>query len=147
MTLEQWQALGTKPPVLAGLDAIVYQDGRKVGWATNLRFSDDFELQGIRCLGFHGDLGFKSMGFTGQMTVGTLVLEAGYTDTLETPQRENIINQAPKVFRVLDLASNKVLFTIMGAACASRDISFQEGQLVAKDTTWKYSNSADGEVS
>ncbi|MFQ3675547.1 MAG: hypothetical protein SNJ64_03285 [Endomicrobiia bacterium] len=147
MTIEQWQALGLKPPVLAGLDAEVYQDGKKVGWATGLRFSDDFELQGIRVLGHHGDIGFKSMGFTGQMTVGTLVLESGFADNLETPNRDIIINQKPRVFRVLDIATKKVLFTIVGAACGGRDISFQEGQLVAKDTTWRYTNSIDGEVS
>ena len=33
-------------PVMAGLDAIVKQDGKEVAYATGIDFDEDFELQG-----------------------------------------------------------------------------------------------------
>jgi hypothetical protein len=42
-------------PVLAGLDAVVKYEGQTIGYATGLDFDEDFELQGIRTLGYHGD--------------------------------------------------------------------------------------------
>jgi hypothetical protein len=42
-------------PVTAGIDAIVKFNGRVIAYATNVSFNEDFELQGIRTLGYHGD--------------------------------------------------------------------------------------------
>ena len=146
-TLNEILANNLKTPVKAGLDVKVYQDEKYVGWATNIRCSDDFELQGIRVLGNHGDIGFKSMGFTGQMTIGTLVLDAGISDNLTVPERDGILNQTPKTFRISDVSTDEVLITIVGSICGGADITFQEGQLVTKDTTWRYINRKDGNVS
>jgi hypothetical protein len=41
---------GQDTPVMAGLDAIVKQDGKIVAYATGVTFDEDFELQGRLCL-------------------------------------------------------------------------------------------------
>lgn len=46
---------GQDTPVMAGLDCIVKADGKIVAYATGVTMDEDFELQGIRTLGFHGD--------------------------------------------------------------------------------------------
>lgn len=39
----------------AGLDAILQQDLRTIGFASGVNFDQDYELEGIRTLGTHGD--------------------------------------------------------------------------------------------
>ena len=85
------QETGFETPVLAGLDAIVKYEGKTIGYATNVSFDEDFELQGIRTLGFHGDRDFKSMGYNCNVTVGTFVLQGSVDDALPTPSRQTIL--------------------------------------------------------
>lgn len=46
----------------AGLDVTITQDNKQIAFASGLNFDQDYEVEGIRTLGFHGDRFFKSMG-------------------------------------------------------------------------------------
>ena len=79
-------ATNSEGPVGAGLDSILIQDGVVVTFASGLNFDQDYELEGIRTLGFHGDRFFKSMGYTCSVTVETHVLRgANVQGALATP--------------------------------------------------------------
>lgn len=39
----------------AGLDSIVIQDGNVIAFASGVNFDADYEIEGVRTLGFHGD--------------------------------------------------------------------------------------------
>lgn len=154
----QWVQNGLEPPVIAGLNAVLEQAGQIVGWATNVRINEDYELQGMRTLGFHGDRGFKSMGYRGRMTVGSFVVKKvtsgknaegaviSYGDLgnpLKTPQRTDFttINYSYtfKVFEAPTIAGGgdgKELFVIQGAKLNTKDINVQEGQIINRDTEW-----------
>lgn len=45
----------------AGLDSILIQDGKVIAFASGVNFDTDYELEGVRTLGFHGDRFFKSI--------------------------------------------------------------------------------------
>ena len=151
-------------PVLAGLNAMVYQTNTEtgkphlVGYATNIRINQDGKLQEITTLGFHGPRGFKSMGYSGRMTVGTFLLkkstlnENGETgQALEVWTRRDLVDQAPFQFDLymseyqagLDNApatpnNGKLIASVYGAKCNTQDLAFQDGQLVTKDTEWLF---------
>jgi hypothetical protein len=124
-------------PVLAGLDAIVKLDGKVVAWATNLNFDEDFELQGIRTLGFHGDRGYKSQGYNCTVTVGTFVLIGDQADALPVPTRRTILTSGQVDFEVLDLVSETTLFVLSQCKCATSGVSLDSGSLSSKNTTWR----------
>lgn len=132
-------AVGTtaEMPVLAGLDAIVKMDGKVIGWATNVSFDEDFELQGIRTLGFHGDRGFKSQGYTCSITVGTFVLQADVPDALPVPTRRTILTSGMVDFELLELVTSKTLFILKQCKCATAGVTFDSGSLSTKNTTWR----------
>lgn len=129
-------------PVLAGLDAVVLVDGRIVGWATNMSWSEDFELQGIRTLGFHGDRGWKSMGYNCSMNCGTLVLFSGEqsNDGLPMETRKSILRSGFFQFEVYGPDENgdhKHMFTLIDTKCGTQDITFDSGTLATRNTTWR----------
>ena len=124
-------------PVLAGLDAIVKLDGQIIGWATNISWDEDFELQGIRTLGFHGDRGYKSQGYNCTVTVGTFVLVGSVGDNLPVPTRRTILTSGQVSFEILDLATEKTLYILRECKCATVGISLDSGSLSSKNTTWR----------
>ena len=54
-------ATNSEGPVGAGLDSLLIQDGHIVTYCSEITFDEDFELEGIRTLGYHGDRFFKSI--------------------------------------------------------------------------------------
>jgi len=134
-------------PVLAGLDAIVFLDGGLVAWATNVSFDEDFELQGIRTLGFHGDRGYKSMGYNASVTVGTFVLQGTVVDALPVPTRRTILTSGLVDFFLFDLITEDPLFVLKSCKCATIGVSLDGGSLATKNTTWRCKEIIPKEVS
>lgn len=125
-------------PVMAGLDAIVKLEGKTVAYATNVSFDEDFELQGIRTLGFHGDRDFKSMGYTLTITVGTFVLAGeNVADNLLTPTRQAILTSGLVDFELIDVKTKKTLYMLLQCKCSSTGVAFESGSLATKNTTWR----------
>lgn len=124
-------------PVLAGLDAIIKLDGQIIGWATNLSFDEDFEIQGIRTLGFHGDRGYKSQGYNCTVSVGTFVLQGDVADNLPVPTRRTILTSGVVSFEVLDLITGNTLFILSQCKCATSGVNLDSGSLSSKNTTWR----------
>lgn len=129
-------------PVLAGLDSIVKVDGRIVGWATAFSWSEDFELQGIRTLGYHGDRGWKSMGYNCSANCGTLMLFADATtnDALPMETRKSILRSGFYQFEMYGpnaAGDQKHLFTLADCKCGTQDMTFDSGTLVTRNTTWR----------
>lgn len=136
---------GVSAPTISGTDVVVYQGDQKIGWATNLKFTNDTKIQPIKVLGYHGSIGFKSTGFEGKMDIGALVLESGYEDALKTPEKGELVNMTPYTFKVVNLSTDEVLFTIKGAVCGSWDVEFKDGQMVAKNTNWQFVSAEKGD--
>lgn len=132
------QETGFETNVLAGLDAIVKQDGKQVAYATNINFDEDFELQGIRTLGFHGDRDFKSLGYNCNITIGTFILQGSDVDSvLITPTRSTILQTGLVDFEILDLNTGETLFILSSCKCATKGASFEGTSLAVKNTTWR----------
>lgn len=125
------------PPVLAGLDAKIIVDGKTIGWATNVSFDEDFELQGIRTLGYHGDRGYKSQGYNCTVTIGTFVLQSDQTDSLPLPTRETILTSGMVSFEIIDIVTGKTLYILDQCKCATKGVTLDSGTLAAKNTTWR----------
>ena len=134
-------------PVLAGLDAVVYLDNRLVAWATNVSFDEDFELQGIRTLGFHGDRGYKSQGYNCSVTVGTFVLLGTVPDNLPVPTRRTILTSGLVDFFLFDLVTDEPLFILKACKCATIGVNMDSGSLATKNTTWRCKEVIPKEVS
>jgi len=136
-------AINPEGPVGAGIDTIVVQDGKIVSYATNLTFNEDYELEGIRTLGFYGDRYFKSMGYTARMTIDTFVLRgANIPGAVQTPgwqwDGSNNINTAGLFdFIVMDLHSLEVLYTMLGVKLSTVDVQFPGRGLNTKNTQWR----------
>jgi hypothetical protein len=134
-------------PVLAGLDAIVFADGKLVAWATNVSFDEDFELQGIRTLGYHGDRGYKSQGYNATVTIGTFVLQGTVSDNLPTPTRRTILTSGMIDFFLFDLVTDDPLFILKSCKCATIGVNLDSGSLSSKNTTWRCREVIPKEVS
>jgi len=131
-------------PVLAGLDAVVKLDGKIIAWATNLSFDEDFELQGIRTLGYHGDRGYKSQGYNCSVTVGTFVLIGTIGEALPVPTRKTILTSGVLDFEVMDLNTNKTLYVLGIPVEREHDVALPYGhpagrqrELKATAGTWR----------
>jgi len=126
------------------------QDGRVVTFASEVTFDEDFELEGIRTLGYHGDRFFKSMGYTGQAQIGTYVLrEKEHPGALHTPgwQWDNTfnLNTAGEFdFVICDVDSLIVLFTLLGVKLSTQNVQFPARGLNAKQTNWRFSRALPG---
>ena len=137
-------AANSEGPVGAGLDSLLIQDGKIVTFASGVNFDQDYELEGIRTLGFHGDRFFKSMGYTGSASIETYILrgrdEAG---ALATPgwQADGsfTLNTAGAFdFVIADLNSLTVLFTLLGVKLGSDSVQFPARGLNTKTSQWRF---------
>lgn len=137
-------------PVGAGLDTILIQDGRIVTFATEANIDEDFELEGIRTLGYHGDRFFKSMGYTASIAIGTYVIrEASNKGALATPgwQADGrfTLNTAGEFdFVLADVDSLTVLVTALGVKLSTQGIQFPARGLNTKSTNWRISRVLPG---
>lgn len=114
------------------------QDGKEVAYATGIDFDEDFELQGIRTLGFHGDRGFKSMGYSCNFSVNTFVLIGGAIEgALKTPTRKSILTQGVLDFEIIDLVTKKTLYIAKSCKCGGKSTSLDATALATKTTRWR----------
>jgi len=135
-------------PVMAGLDAVVRFQGKIIAYATGIDWDEDFELQGIRTLGFHGDRDFKSMGYTASFNVGSFVLSGGQIEgALPTPERATILTTKLTEFEVIDLATGKTLYILQGCKCGGKATTLDANALATKATRWRCKNVKPMEVS
>lgn len=136
-------ASNSEGPVGAGLDSIIVQDGRIVQFASGLNYSEDWEIEGVRTLGFFGDRYFKSMGYTARATIDSYLLRGqNISGALATPGWQpdgtNNINTAGLFdFAVLDLYTFEVITTLLGVKLASIDTQFPSRGLNTKSTQWR----------
>jgi hypothetical protein len=137
------RAINPEGPVGAGIDSIMVQDGRIVSFAASVNYNQDFELEGIRTLGFHGDRYFKSMGYTARATVETFLLRGSNIEgALATPGWQpdgscNINSAGMFDFAMLDLHTLEVLATLLGVKLGSEDVQFPSRGLNTKSTQWR----------
>ena len=130
-------------PVKSGIDAVVSQNGRTVGYATEVSIDEDFMMEAIVTLGKHGPRGFKSMGYDASMSVGTFILDpklpdgTPITDNLEVATRRNILTIPDFTFELIDLVTNAVFLKALGCKPSSNNWSMAAAQLATKNTQWK----------
>jgi len=122
--------------VISGIDAVVKQNGEIVAFATDVSIDENFSMQGIKTLGYHGDRGFKSTDYSCRFTVGTFMIRKGASGHLSTPTRRTIIMSTPSEFELIDSSDGKILGRVKGAKLDSKSNKIQAGQLVSKNTTW-----------
>lgn len=134
----------------AGLDSILIQDGEVISFASGVNFDEDFELEGIRTLGFHGDRFFKSMGYTLSMSVETYVIRrASEPGALKTPgwQPDGTFNANTAGafdFVIADVHSLTVLFTLLGCKLSTQGAQFASRGLNTKTTNWRATRAIPG---
>lgn len=144
------QASNPEGAVGAGLDSILIQDGEVISFASGVNFDEDFELEGIRTLGFHGDRFFKSMGYTLSMSVETYVIRRGSEPgALKTPgwQADGTFNAnfaGAFDFVIADVHSLTVLFTLLGCKLSTQGVQFPARGLNTKTTNWRASRAIPG---
>lgn len=144
------QAQNAEGPVGAGLDAILTQDGKVIQFASGVNFDTDWEIEGIRTLGFHGDRFFKSMGYTANATIETYALRGkNVQGALGTPGWQtdgtNNINTAGEFdFVIADVNTLEVLFTMLSSKLGSESVQFPARGLNTKTTNWRISRIVPG---
>jgi hypothetical protein len=132
-------------PVGAGLDSLLIQDGKIVTFASNVTFDEDWELEGIRTLGYFGDRYFKSMGYTARVNIDTYVLRgANIPGALARPGwqpdgKTNINTAGAFDMVMLDVFSLEVLFTLIGVKLGTSNVQFPSRGLNTLASTWRAS--------
>lgn len=127
----------------AGLDSILIQDGKVVAFASGVNFDEDFELEGVRTLGFHGDRFFKSMGYTASITIETYVIRrANEPGALLTPGWQadgsfNLNTAGEFDFVIADVHTLTVLFTMLKCKLSTQSAQFPARGLNTKNTVWR----------
>ncbi len=136
-------AITPEGPVGAGIDSILIQDGKIVSYASGINYDQDWELEGIRTLGHHGDRYFKSLGYTGRFTIETFLLRGQDMDgSLITPGWQpdgscNINTSGLFDFAILDLHSFEVLATMVSCKISNDSVQFPARGLNTKSTQWR----------
>jgi hypothetical protein len=139
--LDMFKGAVDEIPVLAGLDAIVKQDGKTIAYATGVDFDEDFGLQPILTLGKHGPRGFKSTNYSCSFNVASFVLSGKNIDgAVSIPDRASILTKLPVDFEIIDLATNKTLYIAQGAKCGGAATNFSATELATKSSRWMCMN-------
>jgi len=125
-------------PVIAGNDAEVYMEPNElIAWATDLSIDEDFELQGIRTLGVHGDRGFKSVGYNCNFNVGSFVLNKKALETLPYETRSTILKSGLINFFVKDKVTGEVILKLKYCKLATHNRTFAANDMAKRTTTWR----------
>lgn len=140
-----FEAIGSNKelPVGAGIDTFLTQDGKLIDYATDVNIRQDFEVQGIRTLAFHGDRGFKSMGYSANIDIGSYVIrEPNAKGALDlpayTPDGKFQLNKAGGFDFVLsDVNELIVLETALWCKLATSDSSYPNNAMNTRKTAWK----------
>ena len=129
-------------PVGAGIDVVLVQDGRVVGFATDSTISEDHQLEAVNVLGVHGPLFFKSMGYSANLDIGTYVLrERDNPQALWTPGYQfdgsyNLNTAGGFDFVIADVDTYTILATALNCKLATSSIQFPLRGLNTKATNF-----------
>lgn len=137
--------------VLAGIDCLISQGNTQLGYTTDMTFSEDNRLEGIETLGYYGVRDFMSLGYDLNFTLGTFLLRgADISGNLSLPgwqpiDKSNNINSSNSyIFTGIDLHTNSLLFTILGAKYGGSDLNIAVGSLMTRQTRWRATNLIPG---
>ena len=123
-------------PVIAGMDVLIYQGTRLIGWATSASYDEDFKLQPVESLGRHGPRGHKSTGYACVLNISAFFLSKSEVDNLSVPTRGTILTSGLIDFKFVDKVSKKALVVIKGCKCASNSVNIDQS-LSQKNTRWE----------
>jgi hypothetical protein len=150
-------AIGTTSngPVGSGIDCIISQDSKQLGYSTDMNINEDFKVEGIQTLGYYGYRNFMSMGYNCDFDLGTFLLRATTPkigpaivmegNALSTPgwlsEADgggcNINSNGLYIFEGTDVASLQVLFTLIGCQYTGGSLKVAQGELMTRSTKWK----------
>jgi len=120
-----------------------------VGWATGVDYNENYELQGIRVIGQHGDIGHKSLGYTLDLTIATfgLIPESILNGKLETASedktivpvlnRSEILKAGVLYFDIYDPDTGQLLVSLEKCKMNTSAVSIQNNAFITRTTTWK----------
>jgi hypothetical protein len=123
-------------PVIAGMDVNIFQGYRYIGWATDAGFDEDFHLEPINTLGFHGPRGHKSTNYSASVNISAFVLSSNEIDKLSVPTRRTILTSGLINFQFVEKESGKLLFELRGCKCATHSVNVDQS-LSRKTTRWE----------
>ena len=123
-------------PVIAGMDVLLYQSGRLVGWGTDAGFDEDFHLEPVNTLGFHGPRGHVSTNYSCAVRVGAFVLSTPELDRLDVPTRSTIVNSGLIDFQMVEKNVGLLLYELRACKCASNSVNI-DNSLSRKNTRWE----------
>lgn len=141
-----FQAGNPEGPVGSGIDCYIMQDSTVLAFSTDLNISEDFMLDGIQTLGNYGYRNLVSMGYDCNLTMGTFLLRRQPTEGdgnevsipgWQNDGSNNINSAGLYTFTGLDVHTNTVLFTIIGAKYGGGDTTVAQGQLMNRSTRWR----------
>jgi len=136
------QSPESEAPVSAGIDSIIMQDNRILGYTTEMSMSEDNSLQGIETLGFYGNRDFKSLSNVVNITLATFLLTGeDIAGALSIPGWQpdgtnNINSSGYYNFTGINIHTLTALFTAIGCKMGGRDLSIAVGSLNTNSTRW-----------
>jgi hypothetical protein len=136
---------GNEPrtPLGSGIDCLLMQDNRVLAYSTDMRVSEDYQLERVTTLGYFGARDILSLGYNCNFSLGTFLLRgADISGAVAMPGWQadgsnNINSSGLYAFTVIDIHTLTVLATIMGAKYGGGDIDISVGQLLKKSTNWQ----------
>jgi hypothetical protein len=123
-------------PVVAGMSVIMYQSGKMVGWGTDVNFDEDFHLQPVNTLGFHGPRGFVSTNYSCSLRIGGFLLDNKEDDNLDVPTRQTILTSGLIDFQLIHKVKGRLLYDIRSCKCGSNSVNIDQA-LSRKNTRWE----------
>ena len=123
-------------PVIAGMDVLVYQNSRLVGWATDAGFDEDFHLEPINTLGRHGPRGHKSTNYSATVNIGAFVLSANEADNFRVPTRQTIPTEGLTNFQFIEKETGVILYEMRQCKCATHSVNIDQS-LSRRTTRWE----------
>ncbi len=123
-------------PVIAGMDVIVYQHGKLLGWATDAGFDEDFHLEPINSLGFHGPRGHKSTNYSCSVRISTFVLNNEEEDQIQVFTRRNIQTAGLLNFQLVEKGTGLLLYELRGCKLATHSANIDQS-LSRRQTRWE----------
>lgn len=123
-------------PVLAGMDVLVYQNNRLIGWATDAGFDEDFHLEPVNTLGRHGPRGHKSTNYSATVNMSAFVLSGAEPDNLKVSTRRTIVRSGLTNFQLIEKESGVLLYELRGCKQASNSVNIDQS-LSRRTTRWE----------
>jgi len=122
--------------VLAGMDVLIFQSGRKIGWGVDAGFDEDFHLEPINTLGFHGPRGYKSTNYSASLRISAFVLTANEVDQLKVFTRDTIVGSGLLNFQLVEKITGVPLYELQGCKLATHSVNIDQ-TLSRRQTRWE----------